>query len=701
MYRLLLQQQSPNKKQTPQQSKSPGAANVPHHEVRKMREELEALQKEIATQKKEHIDYRTEKQKNIKVMDNEYKSQRSNLEKTRNDNIKLVSQAEYNDERIKTLMGNCETFQRQILGLEEKNNTLQGIVGRHEGTIDALRGECMILQKKLSHAEVVSGNLREEKTLLKESEARMMAQREASQYTSQSTSMVLANLEAIKNNLERSESQSRMRYDNQISDLNAQNSRLKAKLESNSDGSNAQTKLIECEVRLRNLEKEHTETNKQLLNTRTELAVSQNQLKQFKETMQKSPQASPFQRTRSGVTGGPGGFGNVRELQIQLSEEKAKVLALTTSVDVTRKNLEGLKTLSEQQEKNLKDSSQAQKLAQDELARLRKERETLSSDHKQAQDELKSIGDTVSTMQKDHQAQLNKLREELEEMSRKAQDAAQAMKEAKEQSDRVKCDADEKIKSASEAQEKYEREVMLHGADLKALATLKEKLGNHSTELQQITSAKLKAEEALRDTRLGFEERENLLRTENKNLVNRTSELEEQNRSLLDQFTQLSDKLGSIQSKLATASGDDPNSSASFSEDEARTSDQLREILKYLRRERDVAVSKQEVSQAEAQRVQAQKDILEKQVENLNSSLTQEREKTQTSLDSAGKYGELMRKVHTVDALADSNRVLREEKDSLKMKADEALARQESLEKQIQPLQEKVREHVNRIESLM
>merc|ERR1739838_317658 len=140
---------------------------------------------------------------------------------------------------------------------------------------------------------------------------------------------------------------------------------------------------------------------------------------------------------------------------------------------------------------------------------------------------------------------------------------------------------------------------------------------------------------------------------------------------------------------------------ASFTEDEARTSDQLREILKYLRRERDVANQKQEVAQAEVDRITAQKDILEKQVENLNNSLSQEREKSQTSMASAGKYGELMRKVHTVDALADSNRVLREEKDSLKLKADEAVSRQDSLEKQIQPMQEKIREHVNRIESLM
>lgn len=44
---------------------------------------------------------------------------------------------------------------------------LPGIIGRHEGTIETLRSEYMIIQKKLSKAEVAVDNLREERTLLK------------------------------------------------------------------------------------------------------------------------------------------------------------------------------------------------------------------------------------------------------------------------------------------------------------------------------------------------------------------------------------------------------------------------------------------------------------------------------------------------------------------------------------------------------
>lgn len=54
--------------------------------------------------------------------------------------------------------------------------------------------------------------------------------------------MLLANLEAIKINLERKDSEGKMRSENRIAELTEQVTRLKAKLESNSDLKAAQEK---------------------------------------------------------------------------------------------------------------------------------------------------------------------------------------------------------------------------------------------------------------------------------------------------------------------------------------------------------------------------------------------------------------------------------------------------------------------------
>lgn len=73
----------------------------------------------------------------------------------------------------------------------------------------------------------------------------------------------------------------------------------------------------------------------------------------------------------------------------------------------------------------------------------------------------------------------------------------------------------------------------------------------------------------------------------------------------------------------------------------------------------------------------------------------------QVGAETAGRCAELMRKVHTMDALADSNRLMREEKEGLQSACQEYKAKFESLEKQIEPLQEKLRLNINRIEALV
>lgn len=53
-----------------------------------------------------------------------------------------------------------------------------------------------------------------------------------------------------------------------------------------------------------------------------------------------------------------------------------------------------------------------------------------------------------------------------------------------------------------------------------------------------------------------------------------------------------------------------------------------------------------------------------------------------------------------MDALADSNRLMREEKEGLQNSLAEFKAKYESIQKQIEPLQEKLRLNDNRIDSL-
>lgn len=59
------------------------SSDVSQEELKKVKDELENSKKELATLKKEHEEYREEKIKNDKLLQDEYENLRANMEKTR------------------------------------------------------------------------------------------------------------------------------------------------------------------------------------------------------------------------------------------------------------------------------------------------------------------------------------------------------------------------------------------------------------------------------------------------------------------------------------------------------------------------------------------------------------------------------------------------------------------------------------------
>ena len=320
--------------------------------------------------------------------------------------------------------------------------------------------------------------------------------------------------------------------------------------------------------------------------------------------------------------------------------------------------------------------------------RLRELSEQLHSEQERAADNIQQLTQ-----------QLQETRDDVVS----SKDVVETAKTETEMAKKIELEAKKKIEAAHKealaVQQKYEREVMLHGTDLQALAKLKDEVASHTSAIEKLSAEKVRAEETLNEVRKAGNNLEQELKQERTNLKERIAELDEQNKCLLEQFTQLSDKMAAIQSKLGQ-DGNESLGNISLTEDEARSSDQLREVVKYLRRERELATGRCDVAQAEAARLRAQWESASKHAQQVTAELAQERENKQVSMDTASRYGELLRKVHTVDALADSNRLLRQEKDSLHEKAETAKAQIQALQEQVEPLNVRLAEALAESETL-
>ena len=155
---------------------------------------------------------------------------------------------------------------------------------------------------------------------------------------------------------------------------------------------------------------------------------------------------------------------------------------------------------------------------------------------------------------------------------------------------------------------------------------------------------------------------------------------------------QLSQQLTSIQSRKA----DDDRDARQLAEQLARqpadsSSAQLLDVIKFLRREKEIAETRLEAVDAERARLQQQSDALTSQLETSRASLQQERERSAVSVATAAEHADLLRKVERLNILQESNRMLREEKSALTRQTSELEARLAQAQADVAPLQASAR----------
>lgn len=248
-------------------------------------------------------------------------------------------------------------------------------------------------------------------------------------------------------------------------------------------------------------------------------------------------------------------------------------------------------------------------------------------------------------------------------------------------------------------------QVVLHSADIQALSSLKEKFTALNSELSELRLSKEQAENTLNELRSGLEEREERFKKELNDTHQQMKDMDSQNALLHDQIQALSSQLAVLQASghraqfaVSNISGGSLNTS--ISEEEKKSSEQLLQIVKYLRQEKDIALSKYEVLRTENIRLKSRQEYLDKQVEDAKKSLLEEQENIEASSVTAAKHSELLRKLETLNAITDSNRILRGERDGLQVKVRELLEQVEKLEKELGPLKESSTDLSARLESM-
>ncbi|KAF9805161.1 hypothetical protein IEO21_09180 [Rhodonia placenta] len=249
---------------------------------------------------------------------------------------------------------------------------------------------------------------------------------------------------------------------------------------------------------------------------------------------------------------------------------------------------------------------------------------------------------------------------------------------------------------AKAAEERYASEVVAHAEALKAVTDLKEQLSRAHVAAREFRAAAETAQAKLATSEASWIQQRSALDKEIMDLNSRCKDLAAQNTLLHQHLESVSSQAARIRqaadSSASAVEGETSNDT------DAKLAD-LRSVVAYLRREKEIVELQLELSKQENARLKTQVDHLSHNLDETRKALSEERERAVEAASSEAQHAELVERINQLTILRESNATLRADCEAHAKRARELDVKLKQLSTELEPTKEHLRIAQAEIES--
>ncbi|KAI0647815.1 hypothetical protein C8Q79DRAFT_924901 [Trametes meyenii] len=548
------------------------------------------------------------------------------------------------------------------------------------GLLEQLRNECANLRAEKKIWESVQGRLVEENKTLATERSHLAD--------------LMANVQRMHNDLERSGENDRRRMDSQIKLLEDQNQDMRTQLTQERESVRRVT--LQRDLDLKELQSKIDKASLELGKTREALIAAETskkhlegQVEQLTRQLQGNEEKlAVYERRASGATGISSRTDESLSREQQLEAEVAELRSTLKGVEVdlasARSHVQQFQEISKANEEALATLNATHDeytaATEAELTKRQSEIEALQERLNAAEQRLSELTQTSTEMQRRFDSERLAWANDKKTLEDTIVDISSSAQHT--QSDRSTWEAEihRQEERAKAAEDRYSREVLSHAESIKSVEDLKQQLHKEQVAAREGRAAAETAQAKLASSEASWQQQRDALDKEIADLKARCKDLGDQN-NLLHQH---------LESQAATSATDETGE-AEVSDDSDTKLTELRSLVTYLRREKEIIELQLELSKQENTRLKTQIDHLSQNLDETRRALSEERERAVETAASEAQHSQLAEKINQVAILRESNATLRSDCEAYAKRARQLEVELRQANAELEPTKDQLR----------